>query len=167
MKILIFSDVHGKKERLEAILKAHEDAKYKISLGDSELRTKFLQKHDIIAIKGNYPFDAGFTYEHVLDIEGRTLLLTHGHKYRVKSGYEQFYFKILETEADLAFHGHTHMVTCEEVSGKYILNPGAVNHARGKFAESYITLYLNKASVEVIWRDAYNHNAIKKENLAI
>ncbi len=167
MKVLIFSDVHGKKERLEAILEKHPDVEYRISLGDTELKRKFLQKHDIVAIKGNYPFDAGFTYEHMMDIKGRKLLFVHGHKYRVKYGYDRLYYKILEAEADIALHGHTHELSHQEISGKHIINPGAVNHARGSFTETYMTMEFLDRSVHIEWLDARNHNPVKKRTLSI
>ncbi len=164
MKLLIFSDVHGLKERLIEILDKHKDADYKISLGDSELRRKFLQKNDIIAVKGNYPLDAGVGYEQTIDIKGIRWLLVHGHKNKVKSGYETLYYKILETEADVALHGHTHILHFDEVSGKYIINPGAINNARGNYDESYLIATIHDKTVELEWKSVYTHENIREES---
>ncbi len=167
MKILVFSDVHGKKDRLLTVLKKHNDAEYKISLGDSELRRGFLQKHDIIAIKGNYPLDAGLAYEHIMDIGGLKWLLVHGHKNRVKQGYETLYHKILETESDLALHGHTHQLHIEEISNKYFINPGAINNARGNYDESYLIIHHNPPILELEWHSVYTHDIIRHETIQI
>ncbi len=165
MKVLVFSDVHGNKDRLEAILKEHEDAKYTISLGDSELRHKFLQEKDIIAIKGNYPFDAGFTYEHVMAIEGKRFLLTHGHKNRIKAGYEQLHLTMLEKEVDFALHGHTHIADFQNISGKYIINPGAVHRARENSVASYLTIHFQPETLRFVWHNAETHEPIREEKI--
>jgi len=167
MKVLVFSDVHGHKERLEAILKAHEDAKYIISLGDSELKQAFLQKYDIIAIKGNFPFDSGFTHEHTMAITGRQLYLSHGHKTKVKYGYETLYHKMLEHDADLALHGHTHVMSLTNIAGKYIINPGALHRPRGMEGATYCILTFEEDHVKATWLDAESHEPVKQQSLDI
>lgn len=167
MKVLVFSDVHGQKERLIDILKAHEDAKYIISLGDSELKQDFLQKHDIIAIKGNFPFDSGFTYEHTMEIAGRQLYLTHGHKTKVKYGYETIYHKMLNHEAELALHGHTHTINLTNIAGKYIINPGALHRPRGMNKPTYCILIFEADHIKAKWLDAHSHKPVKQQSLDI
>jgi len=167
VKVLVISDVHGHKSRFDAIMEKHEDSKYIISLGDSELRHRILQKHDIIAIKGNYPFDAGFTYEHTMTIRGRRLLLVHGHKHKVKSGYEKLYHRILDTDADITLHGHVHAIRKEDISGRHVLSPGAVNHSRGAENPSYMVMVFNEDDVDVTWYGAEEHDEIKHCRLEV
>ncbi len=165
MKVLMFSDVHGHKERLNQILTTHEDAHYMISLGDSELKQKYLQQHDIIAIKGNYPFDAGIAYKHVCVINGWKFLLTHGHKERIKQGYETIYYTMLEAEVDIAFYGHTHVPDFKHISGKHIINPGAVHRPRGSIGPTYLIMELEKQSITLNWHHAQSHDVMMSKTI--
>ncbi len=165
MKILVFSDVHGNQEQFKDLLSTHEDAQYVISLGDSELKHHVLQHHDIIAVKGNYPFDAGIGYKHVCKIDGWVFLLTHGHKERIKHGYETLYYAMLEAEADVAFYGHTHIPDFKHISGKYIINPGAVHRPRTPQGPSYLVLDLEKESIVFQWYHAKTHEVLSTKQI--
>ncbi len=165
MKMLVFSDVHRNKKRLEAILKHHEDVEYRISLGDSELKSSFLEQEDIIAIKGNYPFDSGFTYEHVMPVEKYKILLVHGHKYKVQNGLEKLYFRALEAEVDIAFYGHTHIAALDRVDQKLLINPGSVNKSRNHVPESYMIVEFRDDGVHFVWYNAHNHEILKASQL--
>jgi putative phosphoesterase len=160
MKVLVVSDVHGEKKRLEDILKTHEDANLVISLGDSELKQNFLQERDIIAIKGNYPFDKGFAYEHVMSIEGINILLVHGHRHKVRSGISKLYHHMVSKNATLALFGHTHQLTFEHCQGRFLLNPGSVAQSRGMETESYLTMMITDQAIDLTWHDARLHHSI-------
>jgi len=161
MKILIFSDVHGRKDRLEGILKEHSDADYRLSLGDTELNNNYLKSRDIIGVKGNYPFDPGVGYDYTLKLKEFNLFLTHGHKYQIKFGLDTLYYKMLEEEARFCFHGHTHVIRFDDIEDRYIINPGAVNHPRGKEPASYLIMTINE-SIVFKWYDAINHTLLKE-----
>ncbi len=167
MLVLVMSDIHGAKRRFEDIVKQHENANYFISLGDSELKHKLLEKNDIIAIKGNYPFDKGFTYEHVMDLMGRRLLLTHGHRYRVRSGYDKLYYRMLESESVLALHGHTHIPGYQKIENRYVLNPGSVAQGRSGHPDTYMLLEFGESKVEAIWKDASTHETLNTISLDV
>lgn len=162
MKLLVFSDVHKNKARLLTILDKHNDVDLTISLGDSELKSEFLESRDIIAIKGNALFDPGFTNEHTIDIEGKRILLTHGHKYRVQNGIDKLYYKALEVQANIAFYGHTHIAAFDKVEGHLFINPGSVNNARSSTAESYMTIHIQTSEWIFNWYDAKNHALLRE-----
>jgi len=167
MKVVVMSDIHGDEKRFARIVAKHkEDADYIISLGDSELKQKRLLEHDVLAIKGNYPFDAGFTREHVMEIAGRRLLLTHGHRYRVKTGYESLYHRMLDIPVDIALHGHTHNKSFKRIREKFVLNPGAVGDLRNE-GSTYMVMRFMEETVEVDWMDTDTHEMIDHEVLPI
>ena len=109
MKVVVFSDAHGNKQAIKRIIEFNPDADYVISLGDSECRHSFLLNLDIIAIKGNYPRDGGVSYESILEIEGKRLFLTHGHKFGVVNDLEKLLAKGKRIGADVLLYGHTHI----------------------------------------------------------
>ncbi len=167
MQLLIMSDIHGHKQRFTDIVEHYDTADFIISLGDSELKHKLLQKYDIIAIKGNYPFDAGFTYEHVMNVEGRNLLLTHGHRYRVKSGYDKLYYRMLESESVLALHGHTHVPHIQKIADRYVLNPGSLSQGRGEHPDTYLLLEFQNDAVLATWKNALTHETLDTKRLDV
>ncbi|MFH5882108.1 MAG: metallophosphoesterase family protein [Candidatus Izemoplasmataceae bacterium] len=167
MKILVVSDVHKEKERLEAILRENKNVEYIISLGDSELKSSFLEKHDIIAIKGNYPFDAGFTYEHEMVINQTKFLLVHGHKYNIRSGIETLYERMLETDVDVALYGHTHVAAFDVVEKRVLANPGSVYKSKGDLTESYLTIDIEPEYCLFKWLDARQHSVISEKEMKL
>ena len=162
MKLLIFSDVHRQKNKLLKILQTHADADLVISLGDTELKASFLQTHDIIAIKGNYPFDPGQTYEHTMTIKNKRLFFTHGHKYSVRSGIDQLFEKTKSLEVDFIFYGHTHVAAYMHVETVHIINPGAVGKSRSETPESYLIALLKDEYTIMSWYDAQTHALLKE-----
>lgn len=162
MKILVFSDVHRDKNTLLGILNHHQDAEYKISLGDSELKTKFLESYDIIAIKGNYPFDAGFANEHHMVLSGYSFWFVHGHKHNVRSGIERLYEQAMDKQVNVVLYGHTHVADCKVVKNIVIANPGAVNKPRMQTEASYLLLHFEEGKINMAWHHAKTHELLNE-----
>lgn len=161
MKVVIFSDVHGHKEIMERIVDYNPDADYILSLGDSELPYSELQKHDIICVKGNYPFDAGHVYDYVLEIAGKKIFMTHGHKHKVRQGEDILIKKAIEEEFDIILYGHTHIASVNYKSGKWIFNPGSCYRSRNSMVESYLILEIEEGKeINYHFRDAYTNQDI-------
>lgn len=163
MKVVVFSDAHGNKEAIKRILEFNPDAEYIISLGDSELKHNFLQDLDIIAIKGNYPRDGGFVYESILEVEGKRLFLTHGHKYGVSTDMRKLLAKGMETEVDLVLYGHTHIPKFDNVAGVFYINPGSIGSPRSKNASSYLILNIERdKETTYMFRESQTNLLIEK-----
>lgn len=154
MKLVVFSDAHGNKELIKRVLEFNPDADYVISLGDSELPHNFLQDLDIIAIKGNYPRDGGFVFESVLEVEGKKIFLTHGHKYGVTKDMKKLLDKGMRDEYDLVLYGHTHIPKFDNVAGVYYMNPGSLYSPRTTLPPSYLILYVTKDEVTFKFKES-------------
>ncbi len=142
MKVVVISDVHGNRQAFNRIISFNPDADYIISLGDSELQYSELQKHNVICVKGNYPFDAGVVYEQEIKIKDTKLFITHGHRYKVRRGIDHLYDKGLELSSDIVLYGHTHIAKVDYRNKIYIINPGSVSRSRNHMIESYLILYI-------------------------
>lgn len=161
MKIVIFSDVHGQKEVMERIVNFNPDADYILSLGDSELPFSELQKYHIICVKGNYPFDAGHVYDYVLELSGFKIFMTHGHKYKVRSGEQELLEKAEREGYDIILYGHTHIASVDYKKDKWIFNPGSCYRSRNRIVESYLILELeSNQEITYHFRDAYTNQDI-------
>lgn len=165
MKVLVISDVHGNKRRLKDVLSEVDAPDYVLSLGDQELKQSFLQSRDIIAIKGNAAFDSGSGFEQTVKINGWRIYMTHGHKLRVQNSYDRLYYRMLEEEADIAMHGHTHQMAFMEVSGKFIVNPGSLNQSRDNNPESFLIMDMQEDHVALTWYDFHAMDVIGSQTI--
>ncbi len=144
MKVVVFSDAHGSKRTIKKVLDYNPDARHVISLGDSELRHKYLLDLNIIAVKGNYPLDGGLGYETILEIEGKKLFITHGHKYGVRRDIRELVEKADKTGVDVVLFGHTHIPFIDRINGVHYLNPGSIISPRSNHSPSYLVLNIEK-----------------------
>ena len=51
--------------------------------------------------------------------------ITHGHKYGVKMGLNNIFYKGKEVEVDAVLFGHTHIKIISKEDGLWIINPGS------------------------------------------
>ena len=163
MKVVVISDAHGNKQAIKRILEFNPDADYVISLGDSECRHKFLLDLDIIAIKGNYPRDGGVSYESMLEIEGKRLFLTHGHKYGVGNDLEKLLNKGKSIGANVILYGHTHVPRIDIFEEITFLNPGSISSPRCKIPPSYLVLNIERdKEITHIFKESQTNLLIEK-----
>lgn len=162
MKVVVFSDAYGNKRAIKKVLDFNPDATHIISLGDSELRHKYLQDLNILAIKGNYPLDGGIGYESVLEIEGKKIFITHGHKYAVRRDIRELVTKADETGVDVVLFGHTHIPFIDRINGVHYLNPGSIISPRTNHAPSYLILNVEKnKEITFVFKESLTNNLIE------
>lgn len=127
-RIAVVSDTHGYIEPLlDQLNKFHIDELF--FLGDCY--RDGLQLADRLCIPGQMvrgnvePFDCPGPADLVIKRNQWTILLTHGHQYRVKTGLTSLAYRGEEIEANLILFGHTHQPFHETVMGKIFFNPGS------------------------------------------
>lgn len=128
MKLVVFSDSHGNVDYMElAVQKEQPDLV--LHLGDLCRDFEALQRRMPTRVMQNVCGNCdGFTEtpeQRVLMVEGRRILMMHGHRYQVKNSYLAAMYAARELEADILLFGHTHVPYCEEVDGLWVLNPGS------------------------------------------
>lgn len=124
--ILIISDTHGDRAGVERLLGAYADKNDAvIFLGDG-IRDFFRDGKCICPVPfycvcGNCD-TFGFSStplvidgygeiraEEIINLGGRRILMTHGHKYDVKYGLDRLTRYAASVDADIALYGHTHI----------------------------------------------------------
>lgn len=136
MKIVVFSDSHGNVEHMEVVVR-REAPDLVLHLGDlcrdlEELQ-RLLPTQTMQNVCGNCD---GFTEtpdRRLLQVEGRRILMMHGHRYRVKEDYGPAVYAAREQEADILLFGHTHVPYCERVDGLWVMNPGSCRGYRASY----------------------------------
>lgn len=152
MKVLVVSDSHGETSKMESLIDNNNDIDMLIHLGDyfrdaEKLSAKYPNLR-IEYIYGNSDFMIGdVPAEKTLDIEGKKVFITHGHRYSVKSGYDKLRKKANDIGADLFLFGHTHISTLLNEDKWILLNPGSISESRDFCSESYAIVEFNNGEI--------------------
>ena len=142
MKILVLSDSHQKTATLEHILKKEAaGCDMIVHLGDGaedlDFCLQYTDHKEIRRVRGNNdPIACGYRDEQVLNTDGLTVFICHGHRYAVYFGLTMLSCAADEKNADICLYGHTHAQKAEVAGGTLFMNPGAVMH--GQYALLFI-----------------------------
>ena len=135
MKIIVISDSHGSTYNIKALFSMHKDADYYIHLGDGcedFVRLCVERNLPYLAVRGNCDVYSKLPLEESIQAEDKSIFITHGHLYGVKSSTERLMYAGVEREADIILFGHTHEGLCEYVDEEcfgrpfYLVNPGSI-----------------------------------------
>lgn len=155
MKILVFSDSHGRDGGMKRALALHPDAEGVFFLGDGIREAAALAEGEpsrfFIGVRGNCDagllglFGGSMPREEEIVLLGHRILLLHGHTVGVKGGLGGLVSLTDRRNADLALFGHTHEPLERYFSdGKkpfYLFNPGSISRPRsGEPTYGVITL---------------------------
>lgn len=163
MKLLVFSDSHGKDDVMRRLMLANRDACF-FHLGDGAASFLSLCR-DLscggYAVKGNCDF---FTGDYALPrcqsvtLEGFRFFLTHGDAYAVNYSRDRLAFAAKEAGCHVALYGHTHVsenrylpAESETDSPLYLFNPGSISRPRdGKASYGVIELVNRQIHLRVV-----------------
>lgn len=131
MRILLFSDSHGYTHNMIKVINKIKDIDMIIHLGDF-IKDVFKirdQYKDMIFefVPGNNDWTRDYPNEKILELDGKKILITHGHLYNVKYDYQRIILRGKILKVDAVFFGHTHIA--EEIfsDGMLVLNPGSIS----------------------------------------
>lgn len=130
MRIFVFSDTHGRTEGCIRLLEnMHGCVDAVLHAGDVSADIEALQAAfpdlPVYGVSGNNDFQKKFPLTQTLTFDGVTLILTHGHRFKVKYTYEDIADAAIEAKATLAVFGHTHQSCDRTENGIHLLNPGS------------------------------------------
>ena len=145
MKVMIISDIHGSHTCLEAVLPYYKEfgCEKLLILGDelyhgprnplpegydckAVAATLNAYKDVIVAVRGNCDAEVDqmmleypcMDTMQLLDINGKKVLLTHGHIYNEDN--------LPDESFDILMSGHTHVPVLHKEGGHIFLNPGSI-----------------------------------------
>ena len=122
--ILVISDYHKQEEKVLNLISTINPT-HIICCGDGESEMEFYTKNNIISVKGNCDY-IDLPLLTMIEIEGKRILVTHGHWYNVYFDTFKLYMLGKEKGADVVLYGHTHNQMVEEYDGITFINPGAL-----------------------------------------
>ncbi len=128
MKILVFSDSHGRSGAMvDAVFSEKPDAILHLGDGLSDTDDLLFFEIPIYKVCGNNDY-CSEARELLLTLFGKKLFMTHGHFYGVKNSTERVVFAAKKAGAEVVLFGHTHTPVCENTGEILILNPGSVGY---------------------------------------
>lgn len=124
MKVIIFSDNHGKVSTLTDIRKRHPEISIFIHCGDY---CSSVDDSWMIRVAGNNDYDDCDEIK-IINIDGKRILITHGHLFPRYKLVDSLYQYALKNHCDIVCFGHIHVRVLEEKNGILIINPGSTNY---------------------------------------
>ena len=135
LKILVFSDSHRSLAGMYHAIERQQPQQI-IHLGDlmedAEEVAYAYPKLPFCMVPGNC--DGWTSVEAIKQITlgGKSILLSHGHLWGVKSGYNRAFAQARAVGADILLFGHTHQALCRQLEdGLWVLNPGSSRSTYG------------------------------------
>lgn len=152
MKILVVSDTHRHIQNVLKLMSDITDVDRIVHLGDvvgdAEDIESIYTNIPIDYIAGNCDFyETDVLREKILDLCGKKILITHGHLYDVKRGYDKIMQTSLEKNVDAVLFGHTHMPYIGHCKDVILMNPGSISEPRLGRLPSYGLLEIDDKSV--------------------
>ena len=136
MKILVFSDSHRSLSGMYNAIDQHQPQQI-IHLGDmisdAEEVARHYPKLPFCMVPGNCDgWNISVPVKKQITLEGTSILLSHGHRWGVKSGYSAAIADAQAVGADILLFGHTHIALCEQLeNGLWMMNPGPSRSSYG------------------------------------
>lgn len=148
MKILVFSDSHGRDEYMKKALEMHPDAEAAIFLGDG--LSDFLSLSNVniakLYVRGNCDWNPEYSFTPTVDsvtLMNKKIVFLHGHTHGVKSSAEGIIALAKDMNASILLFGHTHTPIEHYENGVYYLNPGTIGGVGNTPTYGIITLREN------------------------
>lgn len=153
MKVLVMSDTHGYIYNARKAIDRNPDIEMVLHLGDyCRDATQLSQLYPNIKFEyvyGNCDIGIGaVSGEKTIEIEGKRIFMTHGHKYSVKWDYSRILAKAESDNAEVILFGHTHVAVIDSDRNVLIVNPGSISESRSSSPESYAILEISETDVK-------------------
>ncbi len=133
MILYVFSDSHGALDPILDIIETHPPDGI-LHLGDGIAQAEDLKSiypHiPVYHVPGNCDFGSPLPPTLQVELEGKRLLLCHGHIWQVKGRMDLALAAARQAQADVLLYGHTHIAyAAPEPDGLWVVNPGSSNQS--------------------------------------
>ena len=102
-------------------------------MADAEEVAEHYPKLPFCLVPGNCDgWGAAVPVKKQINLAGKSILLSHGHRWGVKSGYATAIADARAVGADILLFGHTHIPLCRQLEdGLWMMNPGPARSSYG------------------------------------
>lgn len=152
-RLLVVSDTHGR-ANLPAICQLAESCDLILHLGDGFVdgqRLQILQPKPIIQVLGNADLPLSVVPEKRIELEGWSILLTHGHLHGVKRGLVELVGYADDMECQLVLFGHAHRPIYEDSGRVKAFCPSSAAYTYDSSPPSVGLLELHPGEIRPAW----------------
>lgn len=101
-------------------------------MSDGEALSRAYPQIPLVLVPGNCDGWTTQPLQKLIQVEGKKLLLSHGHIWQVKSRLDLAIAAARQAGADIVLFGHTHVPLCRrEEDGLWVMNPGSSRTSYG------------------------------------
>lgn len=165
--ILVMSDSHGDYPIVQAIKEEYigkVDAIF--HNGDSELPASDPVWDKVSVVRGNCDWDVDYPDNRVCEVNGATIVQTHGHLYGINFVWTKLDLWAQSEDADICLYGHLHRPAAWKNGKTVFINPGSVSQPRGEVNEclyALVTISDTKIAVAFYTRQHQLYPSLSKE----
>lgn len=134
------SDSHGNRQAIAQAVSLAGPVDLWLHAGDYSQDAEIIAAFSstpVIAAAGNCDGRAHAKIDEFIDIAGKRIWLTHGHRHRVRQGNSELQFWARQYAVQIVVYGHTHIPDITWEQDVLILNPGSVGEPRGGHPASF------------------------------
>lgn len=131
MKIGILSDSHGNMHAIRRAVATLGAVDLWLHAGDYSQDAIQLAEEigiPVITVAGNTDGRTTAKVDEFIEVAGKKIWLTHGHRYHVKWNLYELTEWGLRYEVDLVVFGHTHLPHLSVEGSMFLLNPGSIGY---------------------------------------
>ncbi|NHI98968.1 metallophosphoesterase [Lactococcus garvieae] len=156
---IVMSDSHTDRDVIKRIKDKYEGtASALFHCGDSELPSNDDIWQGVNVVAGNCDYDDGYSDIKMVDVEGKKVLIAHGHQFYVGLGLDRYSYFAEEKEADIALFGHIHQPVAQMIGNTLYINPGSVSQPRGNInIKMYAIVTILENGYRVSYHDLEHH----------
>jgi putative phosphoesterase len=133
VKIGVISDTHGHAAAIRRAVAAIDPVDQWLHAGDFSQDVNLLAELTglpVTAVAGNCDGATGAKIDEFIEVAGKRIWLTHGHRYEVKNRVKELVWWSRQFGADVVIYGHSHRPEIREEEGILIFNPGSAAYPR-------------------------------------
>jgi len=151
MRIGVISDTHGDRASINQAVKVVPNADLWLHAGDYSQDAVYLAglvTVPVFAAKGNCDGQTSAKVDEFIEVAGKKIWLTHGHRYSVKQGAGDLIEWGRQYEVDIIIYGHTHIPDQLWHEGLLIFNPGSAAEPRAGFGTCGVIEIANDGKIK-------------------
>lgn len=151
MRIGVISDTHGGLAAMRRAVAAAGPVDMWLHAGDFSQDAGSLADLTgvpVTAAAGNCDGDTDARIDEFLELGGKKIWLTHGHRYRAKERTAELAWWARQYGVDAVIYGHSHVAEITWEDGLLIFNPGSTYHPRGGRGASLGILTIEDGEIE-------------------
>lgn len=133
MKIGVISDTHGERAAMERAVAAVGIVDEWLHAGDHMQDAAYIRSITglrVTAVLGNCDGRSGAKLDEFIELAGRKIWLTHGHRYHVKESLQDLAWWARQYAVDGVVFGHSHQAVRVWTDNILFFNPGSAAHPR-------------------------------------